>query len=247
MKGVLLRQCPDLNIVDITHLIPPQDVSRGAYELSASYRYFPAGTIFLAVIDPGVGTSRKPIVFQCPGYKFVGPDNGVFSLIASEFGEEPLGNLIRVPGSCSGWEIDENKVAFGPVSSTFHGRDIFAPAAAALARGDSLESLGVEAKSPIIRRTPEPVRRSDGAVDGEVILVDRFGNAVTNLLGMRGGTIEVGRYEIAVRRTYSEVPVGEPVALVGSMGFIEIGVRDGDAARELGLARGATVTLRTSR
>jgi S-adenosylmethionine hydrolase len=133
------------------------------------------------------------------------------------------------------------------VSATFHGRDVFAPAAVALAGGEALEALGGEMSQPIIRRTPEPIRRIDGAIDGEVITVDRFGNAVTNLVGMRGGTIEVGSASIAVRRTYAEVKSGELVAVVGSAGFIEIAVRDGDAARKLGLARGSAVTLRTSR
>jgi S-adenosylmethionine hydrolase len=230
MKGVILSATPDAEIVDITHDIPAQDVERARLTLARVWRRFPPATTHLVVVDPGVGSSRAALAVVSDGRSLVGPDNGVLSpalLTASARAVE-----LPVPAHAS---------------ATFHGRDIFAPAAAALARGDSLESLGAEARSPIVRRTPEPVRRPDGAVDGEVILVDRFGNAVTNLLGMRGGTIEVGRYEIAVRRTYSEVPVGEPVALVGSMGFIEIGVRDGDAARELGLARGATVTLRTSR
>jgi S-adenosylmethionine hydrolase len=132
-------------------------------------------------------------------------------------------------------------------SSTFHGRDVFAPAAAALARGESLSALGSDAHSPTIRRTPEPIRRVDGALDGEVIIVDHFGNAVTNLVGMRGGTIEIGAVRIPVRRTYAEVESGELVAVVGSTGFIEIAARDGNAAELLRLARGSPVTLKTSR
>ena len=116
-----------------------------------------------------------------------------------------------------------------------------------MARGESLTALGVDARSPTIRRTPEPIRRVDGALDGEVIIVDRFGNAVTNLVGMRGGTIEVGAVRIPVRRTYAEVEPGELVAVVGSTGFIEIATRDGNAAELLSLARGSPVTLKTSR
>jgi S-adenosylmethionine hydrolase len=124
---------------------------------------------------------------------------------------------------------------------------VFAPAAVALSRGESLSALGSDAHSPTIRRTPEPIRRVDGALDGEVIIVDHFGNAVTNLVGMRGGTIEVGAVRIPVRRTYAEVESGELVAVVGSTGFIEIAARDGNAAELLRLARGSPVTLKTSR
>jgi S-adenosyl-L-methionine hydrolase (adenosine-forming) len=131
-------------------------------------------------------------------------------------------------------------------SHTFHGRDVFAPAAAALALGESLDALGDAVTSPIIRRTPEATRRADGAIEGEVILVDRFGNAVTNLIGLRGGTIEIGARRVAVRRTYSEVAVGQPVAVVGSMGFIELAVRDGSASESLGLSRGDRVILHPS-
>jgi S-adenosylmethionine hydrolase len=131
-------------------------------------------------------------------------------------------------------------------STTFHGRDVFAPAAVALARGETFDAIGVEAQSPIVRRTPEPIRRVDGALDGEVIIVDRFGNAVTNLVGMRGGTVEVGAVRIAVRRTYAEVDPGELVAVVGSTGFIEIAARDGNAAAMLNLSRGSPVSLTTA-
>jgi S-adenosylmethionine hydrolase len=123
---------------------------------------------------------------------------------------------------------------------------VFAPAAAALARGESIDALGVEARSPVIRRTPEPTRRPDGSLEGEVIVVDHFGNAVTNLISLRGGTIEVGSAMVPVRRTYADAMIGEPVAVVGSTGFIEVAIRDGDAARALQLSRGARVILRTA-
>jgi len=229
MKGVILSAAPDAEIIDITHDVPAQDVERARLTLARVWRRFPPGTTHLVVVDPGVGSPRAALAVASDGRLLVGPDNGVLSpalLTASARAVE-----LPVPAQAS---------------ATFHGRDVFAPAAAALARGEPLESLGSDARSPIVRRTPEPVRRPDGALDGEVILVDRFGNAVTNLLGMRGGTVEVGSHEIAIRRTYAEVGVGEPVALVGSMGFIEIAIRDGDGARELGLKRGAHVTLRTS-
>jgi S-adenosylmethionine hydrolase len=135
-----------------------------------------------------------------------------------------------------------------PVSSgaahTFHGRDVFAPAAGALARGATLEALGPPRANPVIRRTPEPVREADGWLRGEVIVVDRFGNAVTNLLGVHGGDLILGDRTIPLRRTYADVAAGEPVALVGSSGLLEIAVRDGNAARLLGLERGTVVRVR---
>jgi S-adenosylmethionine hydrolase len=131
-------------------------------------------------------------------------------------------------------------------SSTFHGRDVFAPAAAALARGEPIDALGSDARDPVIRRTPEPKRLTRGGIEGEVIFVDRFGNAVTNLIGLRGGVIEVGARRFPIRRTYAEADVGAPVAVVGSMGFIELAIRDGDAAHALGLTRGTKVVLRTA-
>jgi S-adenosylmethionine hydrolase len=229
MKGVLLSAAPDAEIVDVTHDIPPQDVERGRLTLARVWRRFPAGTVHVVVVDPGVGSSRDAIAVSSEGYSLVGPDNGVLSpaLLASS------ARVVSLAVSRH-------------ASATFHGRDVFAPAAAALARGESLDSLGVDAPQPIIRRTPEPTRRADGAIEGEVIFVDRFGNAVTNLVGARGGTIEVGKLTIDLRRTYAEVESGCALALVGSTGLVEIAVRDGDAARALGLKRGSVVALRTA-
>jgi S-adenosylmethionine hydrolase len=229
MKGVLLTSAPDAEIVDITHDIPPQDVERGRLTLARVWRRFPAGTIHVVVVDPGVGSSRDAIAVSSDAYYLVGPDNGVLS--AALLGASA--RVVSLPVSHH-------------ASATFHGRDVFAPAAAALARGERLDAIGTEAKNPIIRRTPEPTRRADGAIEGEVIFVDRFGNAVTNLVGARGGTIEVGKLTIDLRRTYAEVEAGRPLALVGSTGLVEIAVRDGDAARTLGLKRGSVVALRTA-
>ena len=230
MKGVLFSGVPDVEIVDITHDIPPQDVERARLTVARVWRRFPPGTIHIVVVDPGVGSARAAIAVASEGRFLLGPDNGVLSPAL-------LGASARVVRLAVG----------GHVSATFHGRDVFAPAAVALASGETIEALGPEMSQPVVRRTPEPIRRIDGAIDGEVITIDRFGNAVTNLVGMRGGTIEIGSVAIAVRRTYAEVGPGELVAVVGSAGFIEIAVRDGDAARKLGLARGTGVTLRTSR
>ena len=227
VKGVLLSHSPDAELVDITHEIPPQDVERGRLTVARVWRRFPPGTVHLVVVDPGVGSGRAALAVQSEGRFLVGPDNGVLSPALLIAGARAI-ELPLPPRS----------------SATFHGRDVFAPAAAALARGESVDALGRPAASPVLRRTPEPTRRSDGAIEGEIIVLDRFGNAVTNLIGLRGGTIELGTRCITVRHTYSEVAPGEPVAVTGSTGFIEIAVRDGDAASALGISRGDKVVLR---
>jgi len=229
VKGVLLSHAPDADIVDITHDIPPQDIDRARLTVARIWRRFPEGSIHLVIVDPGVGSVRAALAVASDERFLVGPDNGVLSpaLLA------PSARVVTlsVPGGSS---------------ATFHGRDVFAPAAAALARGASIDGLGAEAVSPVVRRTTEPTRRADGALEGEVIVIDRFGNAVTNLISLRGGTVEVGSTMVPVRHTYSDARIGELVAVVGSTGFIEIAVRDGDAASALRLTRGTRVLLRTS-
>ncbi|MEP6492348.1 MAG: SAM-dependent chlorinase/fluorinase [bacterium] len=230
MKGLLMSLVPGADIVDITHDIPPQDVHAARLAVARVWRRFPSGTVHVVVVDPGVGSARAGLAVTSDEHALVGPDNGVLSpalLVAGARAVE-----LSVPLSAS---------------ATFHGRDVFVPAAASLARGEPLDTLGAEATAPIILRTPEPVRGDDGSLIGEIILIDRFGNALTNLIGLRGGTVEVGTAQISLRRIYADVPVGSPVAVVGSTGFIEIAIRDGDAAGRLGLVRGARVVLRTSR
>jgi S-adenosylmethionine hydrolase len=229
MKGVILTAAPDATIVDVTHDIPAQDVERARLVVARVWRRFPVGTIHVVVVDPGVGSRRAALCVESDGRHLVGPDNGVLSpalLI-------PSARAVELPLPTS-------------ASSTFHGRDVFAPCAAALIRGDKLESLGRPAVTPIVRRTPEPIRRNNGDLDGEVILVDRFGNCVTNLFGFAAGTVVVGSREIPVHRTYADVGIGDVVAVVGSAGFIEVAIRDGSAAETLRLERGARVALRTS-
>jgi len=227
MKGVLLTLAPDADIVDITHDIAPQDIDAGRLALAHVWRRFPQGTIHLVIVDPGVGSARDGLVVASDGRFLVGPDNGVLSPALLVAGARVVG------------------LPLSPAAApTFHGRDVFAPAAAALARGEPLEGLGVEARQPIIRRTPEATRRADGGVDGEVIGVDRFGNAITNLIALRGGTVQIESRLIPIQRTYADVAIGAPVAVVGSTGFVEIAVRNGSAADALSLARGTRVTLR---
>ena len=227
MKGVLLTSAPGIQVVDLSHDIPPHEVDAARLAVARYWRRFPPGTIHLVVVDPGVGSDRLAIAALSEGRFLVGPDNGVLS------------PALLLPGA----RAVSLEVPAG-ASPTFHGRDVFAPAAAALARGAPLDSLGEPLDDPVIRRTPEAVREDDGWLRGEVIVVDRFGNAVTNLLGVHGGDVRIGTRDVPLRRTYADVATGEAVALVGSSGLIEIAVRYGSAATTLGLTSGAVVRLR---
>jgi hypothetical protein len=226
MKGVLLARVPHATIVDITHDIPPQDVERARLTVARVWRRFPESTIHVIVVDPGVGSTRAALAVQGDGRFLVGPDNGVLS------------PALLFPGAFA-VELPIPREA----TMTFHGRDVFAPAAASLALGAKIESLGTSVNSAVVRRTPEPTRRGDGGLAGEVILIDHFGNAVTNILGLRGGVIECGPLRLPLKRTYADVEPAQPIALVGSTGFIEIAVRDGSAATRFSLERGTRVDL----
>jgi S-adenosylmethionine hydrolase len=229
MKGVLLAGAPDAMLVDITHEIPAQDIEAARLTLARVWRRFPAGTVHLVVVDPGVGTDRAALAVASDERFLVGPDNGVLSPALLITGSR----VVRL-------ETPANATA------TFHGRDVFAPAAARLASGAAIETLGSPVSQPRVRRTPEPRRTGDGALLGEVISIDRFGNAITNLVGMRTGIVEAAGLSLPLRRTYGEAPVGGPVAIVGSSGLIEIAVRDGHAARVLHLTRGTAVLYRAA-
>ena len=226
MKGVLASSAPDVALVDIAHDLAPQDVDGARLALARYWHRFPAGTVHLVVVDPGVGGPRAALAVESEGRLLVGPDNGVLSPALLHAGARCV--TLAIPSGAA---------------PTFHGRDVFAPAAAELARGAPVDSLGTPNMDPVVLRTPEAVRRDDGAVAGVVIAIDRFGNAVTNLVAWRGGTIEVEGRRLAIARTYAEAAAGAPVALVGSSGLVEIAVRDGNAAAELGLQRGSEVVL----
>jgi S-adenosylmethionine hydrolase len=226
MKGVLASLAPSATIVDVAHDVAPHDVDGARLALARYWRRFPEGTVHLVVVDPGVGSERGAIATLSEGRFLVGPDNGVLSPALLHAGARCVS--LSVPSSAS---------------PTFHGRDVFAPAAAQLALGESIETLGAIESDPLILRTPEATRRDDGGVQGEVITVDRFGNAVTNLLAMRGGHVQVGGLTLGLRRTYADAASGEPMALVGSSGLVEIAVRDGSAAERLSLRRGSSVVL----
>ena len=239
MKGVALGICPEAAFVDITHDIAPHDVLGGALELSASYKYFPAGTIFLVVVDPGVGSSRRALAAEAAGYRFVGPDNGVLTLAFKDSAPK------RVV------ELTERRYARPTVSRTFEGRDRFAPAAAWLAKGIDLSGLGRSLTSWHTLSVPEPVV-TEGQIVGEVLRVDRFGNLVTNVDRRTferfagGGRIEIvagSRSVDAVVATYGEAQPMAVCALFGSSEHLEVAVNGGSAAEQLALGRGARVTI----
>jgi hypothetical protein len=239
MKGVALGICPDAAFVDITHDIAPHDVLGGALELAASYKYFPTGTIFLVVVDPGVGSSRRPLAAEAGRYRFVGPDNGVLTLAFKETAPE------RVV------ELTERRYARPTVSRTFEGRDRFAPAAAWLAKGIDLSGLGRSLTSWHTLAVPEPAV-GEGQILGEVLRVDRFGNLVTNVDRRTferfagAGRIEIvaGNQSVdAVVATYAEAQPGAVCALFGSSDHLEVAVNGASAAERLGLGRGTRVTI----
>jgi S-adenosylmethionine hydrolase len=240
MKGVILGICPEAALVDITHDIPPHDVLAGALELASCWRHFPPGTVFLAVVDPGVGSSRRPIAAAAGACHFVAPDNG---LLAPVLDAAPPSAVVHLANP---------KFGAPAISRTFEGRDRFAPAAAWLARGVRLEDLGPRLDGYERLALPEAGVNDDG-VSGEVIRVDRFGNLVTNiserlLAGALGREWLAARIRVAGRdvgplvATYSEVGEGDACALVGSTGHLEISVNRGSAADQMGVGRGAAVS-----
>lgn len=228
LKGVLFAAAPAAQVVDITHDVTAHDIELGRLAVARYWRRFPEGTVHIAVVDPGVGSERAALAVASDGRFLVGPDNGVLSPALLL----PGARAIRLP------------VPRG-ASPTFHGRDVFAPAAANLSNGVPFDSLGEPAHDPVIHRTPEPHRTPSGDIAGQVIAIDRFGNAITNLLGgLRGGDLVVGSRVLPQKRTYSELRDGEAGAVVGSAGLIEIVVREGRASDALGLKRGDEVLLR---
>jgi S-adenosylmethionine hydrolase len=237
MKGVALGICPDATLVDISHEVAAHDVLAGALELAASYRYFPPGTVFLVVVDPGVGSSRRGIAAEAGDYRFVAPDNGVLTIA---FAETPPGRVV---------ELTEVRYARPDVSRTFEGRDRFAPAAAWLAQGIDLAALGRPAGPVQLLDIPRPSVTSGGIV-GEVLRVDRFGNLITNIdrktfeaIGSVDAlTIAIGSRQVpTIVSTYAEARPGELCALFGSSDCLEIAANGASAATEIAAGRGAAV------
>jgi S-adenosylmethionine hydrolase len=230
MKGVLATGVPDCALVDIAHDLPAHDVESGRIALARYWHRFPVGTVHIAIVDPGVGGARAALAVESEGRMLVGPDNGILSPALLHPGAQCV--VLPVPASAA---------------PTFHGRDVFAPAVVQLARGVSLATLGESCSTPVVRRTWEATRATDGSVVGIVIAIDRFGNIVTNFIGRRAGTLEIVGRVIPIGRTYADVLPGMLVALVGSSGLMEIAMRDGSASAELGVARGERVVLRSLR
>jgi S-adenosylmethionine hydrolase len=236
MKGVLLDRAPEATVVDVTHSIPPQDVMAGALALLQAAPYFPAGTVHVAVIDPGVGGERLPIAIETDRAVFVGPDNGVLSLAA------PAGVIRRVVA------LTESRFHLPVRSATFHGRDVFAPVAAALASGIALDSLGA-AQAQIVRLTiPEPTT-VPGGLCGEVIHVDRFGNLATNVSAERlrplasEAVVHIGGQTARLVPSYDAIDRGGLGALINSWAMLEIAARERSAADMLSATRGTPVRI----
>ncbi len=240
VKGVIASVAPGAVVYDLTHDVPPQDVMEGAYVLREVYACFPPGTVHVAVVDPGVGTERRGVAIEYRGHRFVGPDNGLFSLVLGGAAPDALVVLDRAEA----WRG-------GAVSATFHGRDVFAPVAARLAAGAALADVGTPGEALRVLRWSLPIADAD-SIRGSIVHIDRYGNAVTNIEGadvasridertvktIAGGTIVRG-----LVRTYADRDPGDALVLVGSGGYVEVAVRGGNAAELLGLARGAAVTL----
>lgn len=238
MKGVILTIAPGTTLVDLSHDIPPQDVTAAAFVLSSAWHFFPQGTIHLAVVDPGVGTSRRPLAVSAQGHYFIAPDNGLLSLVLRE--EVPFQAVALTNPRY--WRIPSP-------SFTFHGRDVFAPAAAHVARGVPLSALG-EPLTDIVRLSwPLPTRLPGGGLRGEIVYIDHFGNAVTNLPGAlvepyHEGWFCAGPFRLrGLSATYADVQRGAPLALIGSHGFLEFAIREGSAAQEGRLQVGTKVEV----
>ncbi|HEU5156954.1 MAG TPA: SAM-dependent chlorinase/fluorinase [Streptosporangiaceae bacterium] len=242
--GVVARLSPSTLVIDITHLVPPGDVRRGAAVLAQTVPYLPAG-VHVAVVDPGVGTKRRAIALDAGEHVLVGPDNGVLSWAAQS-----------AHGPRRAYELTNAKLWLEPLSATFHGRDVFAPVAARLANGLDISAVGEEIALDTLVTLPQPTRRvRDGGAEGEVLTVDRFGNIQLSIaaadldrLGVRSGTaitVTLGRRRLSVpfRETFGSVPAGELVAYLDSAGCVALAVNGGNAAQRLGLPPGAHVRI----
>jgi hypothetical protein len=235
VKGVLLSINPEARLVDLTHAVPPQDVRRAALLLEGAWRFFPRGTVHLAIVDPGVGGERRAIAIAAGGHYFVGPDNGL------------LGFCFDLPGA-RGVVLAEPRFHRRPVSRTFHGRDVFAPVAAHCSRGVRLAALGPALRDPV--RLPKPrLRRAGGRLEGEVLLADRFGNLLTSLTrhalgGLPSrGVLRIGGARVrGLAGTYADRPRQGLGAVIDSSGRVEVFVREGSAAARLGVGPGAPVS-----
>ena len=237
MKGVISGIAPDADVVDITHDIRSYDVLEAAFIIDTAYRFFPAGTIHVIVVDPGVGSPRRPIAAAVKDHMFVAPDNGVLSYV--------LQTDVDVPPPAAYW-IKNQKLFLSVVSQTFHGRDIFAPVAAHLARGTAIESVGPRISDFVRKSLPKPRLEGDKVL-GTVLRIDKFGNIITNLKRCDLRTdfrIHVGGLVIMrLCANFSEAEPGEFFAVEGSTGYIELSLNQGSAASRLNVGVGAEIEL----
>lgn len=237
MKAVILRINPNVNIIDITHGIPPQDVRQAGFVLWNAYKFFPDKTIFVCVVDPGVGSERKIIAVETKKYIFIAPNNGLLDFVLSEV------DVLKAV------YVENRNYFLESVSSTFHGRDIFAPVSAYISRGVDLSELGREVKLGATKEMFVKVSNV-GDYEGEVVYIDRFGNLITNLVASKEFDGEVRIKNLVIERvskTYSDVEVGKVVALVDSSNLIEIGIREDNASKVLGVDRGEKVFLKVKK
>jgi S-adenosylmethionine hydrolase len=228
MKGVIFRINPQVKIVDISHQVTPHNITEGAFLLYNVYSYFPPGTIFVAVVDPGVGSKRKPILVKTENFYFVGPDNGIFGLIYEEIKNFEV------------LELNNPRFFLSPVSATFQGRDIFAPVAAYLSSGVSPLEMGKAIKNFVRLPFTQPTFKKK-EIQGKVIYIDGFGNLVTNIKApdfipsdKKQLKIKIGNKIISgLAKNYQEVEKGSLLALIGSSNFLEIAVSEGSAQKKL--------------
>jgi len=236
MKAVILNINPNAIIVDISHAVPPQNIRQGALTLKSAYRFFPAGTIFLGVVDPGVGSKRNAVIIKTNKYIFVGPDNGIFSPVVEQEGHTTV------------YTITNDHYFLKPVSNTFHGRDIFAPAAAHISKGVALAKFGRRQKGYVQLPLSKPfVDRRSKMVKGEVMDIDRFGNLITNIETKHlssSSYVKIKKRVIPqVAKAYSHVKKGQLLAVIGSKGYLEIAVNEGSAQNRLHAKRGDKVMV----
>jgi hypothetical protein len=247
MKGVIAGICPAARVIDITHGVQAFDVLEGALAIWQAWRYFPAGTVHVIVVDPGVGSERKPVLSRMGQAWFIAPDNGVLTLVERD--------VHRSGGTVLSRAIENSEYMLPTQSNTFHGRDIFAPAAAHLAaqieRGNAAaETFGSQIESLIQLPVPEPIHRADGSIEGIILKSDRFGNLLTNLAandlpaGFSEWTLAIGDLRITrFCHFYAEVEPGEIFAIVGSSGLLEIAMNRGSAKEKTGIAPGMRFRL----
>ena len=250
MKGVALGINPELSFVDLTHQVAPQNVSQAAFALGVSYRYFPAHAIHVAVVDPGVGTTRRPVLVQTPDGAFIAPDNGLLSRVLDNYlpGAPVASGPVGVPQSLRAFHLTNPEYWLHPVSSTFHGRDIFTPVAAHLSLGVAPEQMGEPTDVLEYLPVPQPRVEAEG-IRGEITYSDTYGNLISNIPQqlIEGRTIDDirirGRSIDRLSRTFNDGPDAGLVALVGSHGYLEVAVPNGSAAAMLSAGPGEPIAV----